>query len=262
MVVSLKQHRAAEKKTVDVCMTQFQEVFLEAERDMRKIGQFVDLKPQSRILEIGSAQGLYIRACRQLGYQAEGLEPDYDAILTSSALDRALGGETTITQGWAEAIPHEAETFDLVLASSVLEHVCDINRVFSEVARVLKPGGAFFFSSASSLCPMQDEIRFFPFFGWYPDSLKRSVMTWAKDNAPSLIGYTDAPAINWFSPEKTKKLGFGHGFSDVYDQWDLKYSPDLSTSKGMLLKLIRSLSAFRLMADLFTPGCAYLLVKR
>jgi SAM-dependent methyltransferase len=40
-------------------------------------------------------------------------------------------------------IPYDDATFDVVAASSVLEHVEDPRACFSEVRRVLKPGGIF-----------------------------------------------------------------------------------------------------------------------
>jgi len=39
------------------------------------------------------------------------------------------------------AIPYPDETFDLVIANHVLEHVTDDARALEEVRRVLKPGG-------------------------------------------------------------------------------------------------------------------------
>ena len=42
-----------------------------------------------------------------------------------------------------EAIPYSDNTFDLVFADNVLEHLPDPLQVFSEVSRVLKPGGVF-----------------------------------------------------------------------------------------------------------------------
>jgi SAM-dependent methyltransferase len=40
-------------------------------------------------------------------------------------------------------IPYDDASFDVVFADNVMEHVQDPARVFAEIARVLKPGGAF-----------------------------------------------------------------------------------------------------------------------
>jgi SAM-dependent methyltransferase len=46
----------------------------------------------------------------------------------------------------AQAIPEEDATFDYVISNSVLEHIPDLPGVIAEVARVLKPGGKFWFT--------------------------------------------------------------------------------------------------------------------
>ena len=46
----------------------------------------------------------------------------------------------------ADSIPEPDETFDFVLANSVLEHIPPLEGAMDEVRRVLKPGGQFFFT--------------------------------------------------------------------------------------------------------------------
>ncbi len=41
------------------------------------------------------------------------------------------------------ALPFEGETFDLVVANSVLHHLPDVARATAEIARVLRPGGFY-----------------------------------------------------------------------------------------------------------------------
>jgi ubiquinone/menaquinone biosynthesis C-methylase UbiE len=47
----------------------------------------------------------------------------------------------------AETIPFEDESFDAVIANHMLYHVQDIEKVFSEIKRVLKKGGYFYAST-------------------------------------------------------------------------------------------------------------------
>lgn len=46
-------------------------------------------------------------------------------------------------EGNGETLPFRDESFELVTANMVLEHVSDPSSLFTEVARVLKPGGRF-----------------------------------------------------------------------------------------------------------------------
>ncbi|MBC2670900.1 class I SAM-dependent methyltransferase [Novosphingobium piscinae] len=45
-----------------------------------------------------------------------------------------------------DAIPEPDATFDYAISNSVLEHIPDLEPVIAELARVLKPGGTFFFT--------------------------------------------------------------------------------------------------------------------
>ena len=45
-----------------------------------------------------------------------------------------------------EKLPFKTNSFDFILAADVLEHVYDTDLIFSELARILKPGGKIFIS--------------------------------------------------------------------------------------------------------------------
>jgi 2-polyprenyl-6-hydroxyphenyl methylase/3-demethylubiquinone-9 3-methyltransferase len=49
--------------------------------------------------------------------------------------------------GCGEAIPCEDGSMDIVFCCDVLEHVRDVSKVISEISRVLKPSGYFFFDT-------------------------------------------------------------------------------------------------------------------
>jgi ubiquinone/menaquinone biosynthesis C-methylase UbiE len=48
-------------------------------------------------------------------------------------------------------LPFEDNTFDVVVCSHVYEHVPDPQRMFSEIHRVLQPGGVCYFSAGNRL---------------------------------------------------------------------------------------------------------------
>lgn len=49
--------------------------------------------------------------------------------------------------GVGEALPYDDASFDAVVCVDVLEHVADLAKVLSEVARTLRPGGVFLFDT-------------------------------------------------------------------------------------------------------------------
>lgn len=214
-----------------------------------------------RILDIGAAQGLFLIACAQQGYDVIGVEPNAGARDVALTLAREHGVDMEILDGVAEQLPLPDDSVDVVHAKSVIEHVDDADKAFHEVYRVLRPGGIFWFNTASSMSPLQSEIRGFPGFGWYPDPLKRRVMDWAIANKPQLIGHTSRPAYHWFTPWKARRMLKDAGFSIVFDRWDLRGSNEGAGLHRRLLGVVRSSYATKLIADVIVPGCSYAAIK-
>ncbi len=232
-----------------------------AEAVFSRLKRVVVLPDQARVLDVGAASGSFVAICNQLGYQCEGIEPWEDARVRAVELSKRLGIPIRVVAGSAESIPYDEDMFDVVYASSVIEHVLDVEAALAEIHRVLKPGGVFWFSSASSMCPRQEEIRWFPLFGWYPDPLKRRIMNWAKDAMPHLVNYTKTPAINWFTPAKARGLLTKHGFKRIYDRWDLRREDEGGERYRMALRVIRSSRMMKALADVVVPGCSYAALK-
>ena len=172
-----------------------------------------------------------------------------------------MGITIEMAGGVVEAVPFKADSFDFVIAMSVIEHVNDVEKAFVEVYRVLKPGGVFVFNAASAMCPKQAEISGFPFFGWYPNPLKLKIMNWAKLNRPEVVGYTDTPAINWFTPAKGRRLLFEHGFRKVFDRWDILAEDSNMGRYNLPLRVVRRSKFLKYVADVVFTGCLYAAVK-
>jgi ubiquinone/menaquinone biosynthesis C-methylase UbiE len=95
------------------------------------------LKPDQHVLDIGCGRG---GALEQLGVAVAfpiGIDPDHLSLVEHRLPDlpRAVA--------LSSAIPLADHTVDLVLCSWVLEHISDPALTFSEIARVLRPGGTF-----------------------------------------------------------------------------------------------------------------------
>lgn len=255
------RHIATEQRSFDEIIQMLPERREHAQVLFSRLGRVTEVPQGGRVLDIGAAAGEFVAVCLQLGYACVGVEPWEEARHNAARLSQELGIELQIVDGTAESIPYADETFDVIHAQSVMEHVGDIDRAFAEAYRVLKPGGVLWFYTASAMCPIQGEIRRFPLFGWYPDSLKRRIMAWAKEARPELIGHTQAPAIHWFTPWKARKLLKKQGFSRIYDRWELRDETEGGWLYAMALKIIRSVGLARIMADMMVPDCSYATVK-
>lgn len=219
------------------------------------------LPRDARVLDVGAAQGLFVVASLELGYDAVGVEPWAPARDVATSIAARLGRRVALLDGVAEALPVADESCDVVHAMSVIEHVENLEAAFAEAFRVLRPGGVFWFSASSSMCPIQNEIRGFPAFGWYPNALKIAIMTWALENHPKLIGHTTRPAYHWFTPWKARRLLRSAGFTTVRDRWDLRLPREGGRSYRAALAVIQSSSLTKAIADLFVPTCSYAAFK-
>jgi SAM-dependent methyltransferase len=227
-----------------------------------RVRRGMDLPEGSRVLEIGAAQGTYLVALARQGFKPSGVEPWEPALETAKELAKHTGVDTDIHLGSGESLPFEDDTFQFALAISVMEHVDDPLQVCTEVARVLKPGGGFYFYTGSRLYPRQVEIKRFPLFPWYPTRLQRKIMWWAAENRPHLVGHTTRPAMHWFTPWGTRRMLRDAGFSKIYERWELAEPDEVKTTKARVgMKLLQRYRAAQAAAAFLDGAIAFLAVK-
>lgn len=91
------------------------------------------------VLNIGVGPGRLERILLERGWRVASLDP------SGKALEALAGVEVDARCGYAQQMPFDTASFDVVIASEVLEHIPAATRVdaLAEVERVLKPGGWF-----------------------------------------------------------------------------------------------------------------------
>lgn len=89
-----------------------------------------------RLLEVGCGSGRLLVQLADKGWQVEGLEPSAAAAATLTARR-----ELPITVGTIEGAEFPQESFDVIVASMVLEHLHDPLRDLSKLRTWLRPGG-------------------------------------------------------------------------------------------------------------------------
>lgn len=93
-----------------------------------------------RVLDIGSSAGSFVSR-RQFGDARAGLASA--AMVTSVDIDPAARPAVV---GDAHALPFPPDSFDVVLANNVIEHLRDPVAGVAEMRRVLRPGGELLFT--------------------------------------------------------------------------------------------------------------------
>lgn len=98
--------------------------------------------PYGSILEIGYGSGILLPSLARIGNRVTGLDIDSDPKRSEENLKK-IGVNVRLTKGDIRNTEYPDESFDLIIAISVLEHIKDIEAVVKEVCRLLKPGGEF-----------------------------------------------------------------------------------------------------------------------
>jgi len=110
----------------------------------------LDLPPKSRVLELGCGSGiLWLKNVDRIPEGWDITLSDLSLGMLQEARQNLRDCQRPFEFGAvdAQAIPFEDERFDVVIANHVLYHVPDRTRTFSEIRRVLRPGGHFYAST-------------------------------------------------------------------------------------------------------------------
>jgi SAM-dependent methyltransferase len=105
-----------------------------------------EVRPEDRALDVGCGTGEFTAALAGAGAQAVGVEVASGAVERARARHPGLDFRLVPIDG---PLPLEDNSFDLVWASEVIEHVTDTARWLSEVRRVLAPAGRLLVTTPS-----------------------------------------------------------------------------------------------------------------
>jgi len=99
------------------------------------------------VLDLGCGGGLMSEAYARRGARVTGVDPSAGSLAAARAHAELSGLAIRYEQGTGESIPLLDGSFGLVSCCDVLEHVNDLDTVSREVARLLRPGGFYFFDT-------------------------------------------------------------------------------------------------------------------
>ena len=90
----------------------------------------------ARLLDVGSGDGTFSSVARDAGAQV--VATDFAESMVAATARRA---SVPVVRGSADALPYEANSFDIVAALDIIEHLYQPERALSEFRRVLTPNG-------------------------------------------------------------------------------------------------------------------------
>ncbi|MEO1232374.1 MAG: methyltransferase domain-containing protein [Myxococcota bacterium] len=121
------------------------------------------LLPGETVLDIGSGSGMdLLLAARAVGPEGRAIGVDMTEAMRAKAraAAEALGlAQVEVRAGDALELPVEDASVDVVISNGVINLVPDKNRAFSEIARVLRPGGRLQLGDIVVGAPLSEGIR-------------------------------------------------------------------------------------------------------
>lgn len=102
-----------------------------------------------RVLDVGCGGGFLAEEFAALGCRVTGIDPSPASVGAARAHAAGRGLRIDYQVGAGERLPVPDDAFGLVCCCDVLEHVSDLDRVISETARVLRPGGLYLFDTVN-----------------------------------------------------------------------------------------------------------------
>lgn len=136
------------------------------------------LDENTKILDFGCGQGRLVYSFRDIGLNAFGCDiherVDYrsedDRAFFEFSISESEENDNALLDADHYKIPYPDDTFDVVISTSVLEHVMDLETVMTEISRVMKPN-AFTFHLYPSIWVIIEPHMYVPFgsrlHGWW-----------------------------------------------------------------------------------------------
>lgn len=166
-----------------------------------------------RVLDIGCGGGLLSEPMARLGADVLGADASATNIEVAKLHAASVGLTIDYRATTAEALADAGETFDIVLAMEIVEHVADVDLFIASCARMVKPGGVLLMATinrtpkayALAIVGAEYVLR------WLP----RGTHQWSKFVTPTEM--TTAMTANGLSvADKT-----GVSYNPLTDQWSL-----------------------------------------
>jgi len=225
---------------------------------LRPVRRFKELTPETKILEVGTGSGWFPILCQLRGLQCKGLEISPQLIEMAKEIGREQGVEPDIELGNLEDYPLPENYFDVVMASSVFEHVEDWRTGVHKVYRTLKPGGILYFESTNKFSFTSGEYARIPLYGWMPNWLRYSLRKMIHGKDIMKLGIDFHQFTHWGLRKEFEKAGF----SRVLDRVQMADESQVST--GFRRRVVRAGRRSRLVRTLalaFAEATRFICIK-
>lgn len=125
------------------------------------------------LLDLGSSTGFIDNILSPHFKEVIGIDIDRGAV--KFAQEHFERDNLSFSEGNAMQLKFKANSVDIIICSHIYEHVPDSEKLFSEIYRVLKPGGVCFLAAVNKWWPLEPHYKL-PFLSWVPKSIANFYM--------------------------------------------------------------------------------------
>ncbi len=224
----------------------------------RNLERFHAIHPgQTKVLEIGVGTGWLPVLFRLDSVECDGLEISWQLREYAEAQAAAVGLKTSgVRLGNIETDDIGENTYDIIVANSVFEHVEYWRPALEKVYRALRPGGLFQFSSTNKFSFISGE-HWFPLYGWLPDQARYKLRQMFDGPEIMKLGID----FNQFRYPVLDAAFKKIGYSKVYDRTDMKDPTEFTGTKKMILSASKNIGIIRSLVRTFDPATVVTCVK-
>ena len=211
-----------------------------------------------RMIEVGTGMGWFPIIATKRGLNLAGLEISAELIAAAREYGRSIGAEPNIVQGNIEEYDLGENVYDVIIASSVFEHVENWRPALKTMHRALKPGGLLFFESTNRWSITSGEVPWLPCYGWMPD--------WMRFRFRKIVHGPDIMELgidfHQFTYPRLRRAFQEVGFSQWYDRVYLSQPERVSsTVKRTVLSWCRRNAVLRELVLTFFEMTTFVCIK-
>lgn len=173
---------------------------------------FLNNHTLSKVLDVGCGTGRLVKFLNQHGFNTQGCEPEVAAL----KIAQRINSGNSIKKASATKLPYKANSFDLIISASVVEHLTkkEVNKFLKEAGRILKPHGYIFIVTPNFSSP----FRYLKKEKWF--------------------AYSDPTHINFFNRKSISQLLTSTGFLNINFKFKTLYSNSLDQTLPPVLQLL------------------------
>ncbi|MEQ9643558.1 MAG: methyltransferase domain-containing protein [Alphaproteobacteria bacterium] len=146
-------------------------------RGERVLRSLSDGSVQGDVLDVGCASGGLLVAGALAGHRCVGVDIALRWLVICACQLREMGVKAELVCADVEALPFADETFDVVVATDLLENVYDIENALEAMAAALHPAGLLWLSGTNKFCVGPHPLVGIWAIGYLPGRLRRWLVT-------------------------------------------------------------------------------------